>query len=509
MTKNRKTTILIILDGYGHGKASLSNAIYMANTPVIDKLQQHYPFSFVSSSGIDIGLPFSQMGNSEVGHMSLGAGRIVHQNLTRINQSIKNDNFFKNQTFISIIDKTVFCGQAIHIMGLMSPGGVHSHEDHINAMIELAFQRQAKKIYIHAFLDGRDTPPRSAKASLVKTDILLKKKGIGRIVSLIGRYFAMDRDHHWNRVQYAYDLIVQGKANFFAKTAVAGLIAAYKRNESDEFVQATVIGENVIPVNDGDAIFFMNFRADRAREITSALVDKDFNGFKRNKVPVLSDFVMLTQYGISINTSCAYPPLELPNTLGEYMEKLGKTQLRIAETEKYAHVTFFFSGGREEPYKGERRVLVNSPQVATYDHQPEMSAPKLTNILIDEIKSGHHDLVICNYANCDMVGHTGVFDATIQAVEAVDQSIGRVLHAVEESGNQCLITSDHGNAEQMIHYETGQAHTAHTCAKVPVIYFGQKTIQLQNGILSDIAPTLLDLMDIQQPKEMTGKSLLV
>ncbi|MGI9278453.1 MAG: 2,3-bisphosphoglycerate-independent phosphoglycerate mutase [Endozoicomonas sp.] len=509
MTDKRKTTALIILDGYGYRKESDSNAILAASTPVMDRLQKEHPFSFVSASGMDVGLPDGQMGNSEVGHMNLGAGRVVYQDFTRITKSIKDGDFFENKAFTNTIDKAVSAGKAVHIMGLMSPGGVHSHENHINAMVELAAQRGAKEVYVHAFLDGRDTPPRSAEASLAKTDALLKEKGVGRIASLIGRYFAMDRDNRWDRVQEAYDLMTLGKAEFSAKTAVEGLHAAYERDENDEFVKATTIGESPATINDDDAILFMNFRADRAREITRAFVDKDFAGFTRSKVPATAGFVMLTQYAASIDTICAYPPSALPNTLGEYMEKLGKTQLRIAETEKYAHVTFFFSGGREEPYKGEERVLVESPKVATYDLQPEMSAPEVTDKLVAEIKSGKHDLIICNYANCDMVGHTGVFDAAVKAVEAVDQSIGRVIEALDETGGQCLITADHGNAEQMVNPETGQVHTAHTCELVPLVYFGPKAIQLKNGILSDLAPTLLDLMGIEQPAEMTGKSLAV
>ena len=508
MTDKRKTTALIILDGYGYRKETDSNAILAANTPVMDKLQKDHPFSFVSGSGMDVGLPDGQMGNSEVGHMNLGAGRVVYQDFTRITKSIKDGDFFENEVFLNTIDKAVAAGKAVHILGLMSPGGVHSHEDHINAMIELAEKRGAKEVYVHAFLDGRDTPPRSAENSLAKTDALLKEKGIGRVASLIGRYFAMDRDNRWDRVQQAYDLMTLGKSDFTAASAVEGLKAAYGRDENDEFVKATVIGDSAATVNDGDAVMFMNFRADRAREITRAFVDTDFDGFQREKTPATAGFIMLTQYAASIATQCAYPPSELPNTLGEYMEKLGKTQLRIAETEKYAHVTFFFSGGREEPYQGETRVLVDSPKVATYDLQPEMSAPEVTEKLVAEIKSGKHDLVICNYANCDMVGHTGVYDAAIKAVEAVDQSVGQVIAALEETGGQCLITADHGNAEQMVNPQTGEIHTAHTCEVVPLVYFGQKDIQLKDGILSDLAPTLLDLMEIPQPEEMTGKSLL-
>ncbi len=511
MTQQRKTTALIILDGYGHRQETDFNAIYAASTPVMDRLLNNNPNSMISGSGLDVGLPDGQMGNSEVGHMNLGAGRVVYQDFTRITKSIKDGDFFENPALTSVVDKAVSAGKAVHLMGLMSPGGVHSHEDHIHAMAELAVRRGAKEVYVHAFLDGRDTPPRSAESSLEKLDAALKAKGVGRIASLIGRYYAMDRDNRWERVQAAYELITEGKAEFTAKTAVEGLKAAYERDENDEFVQATVLAENgqsAATVNDGDALVFMNFRADRAREITRSFVETGFNGFQRSKTPALAGFVMLTQYAADIQTACAFPPAGLPNTLGEYMEKLGKTQLRIAETEKYAHVTFFFSGGREEPYQGESRVLVNSPKVATYDLQPEMSAFEVTEKLVAEIKGGQHDLIICNFANCDMVGHTGVFEAAVKAVETVDTCVGKVIEALEETGGQCLITADHGNAEQMMNAETGQVHTAHTCEQVPLVYAGPKAIKLKDGILSDISPTLLALMDIEQPEEMTGNSLI-
>lgn len=508
MTEKCPPTALIILDGYGYREEQTSNAIQAANTPVMDRLWQEKPHSLISGSGMDVGLPDGQMGNSEVGHMNLGAGRVVYQELTRISKAIADGDFFQNEVLTAAVDSAVQAGKAVHIMGLVSPGGVHSHEEHIHAMVELAARRGATAVYVHAFLDGRDTPPRSAESSLAQLDALLKGKDIGRVASLIGRYYAMDRDNRWDRVQTAYDLITDGKAEFSAATAVAGLKAAYERDENDEFVQATVTGDEAVHLNDGDTLVFMNFRADRAREITRAFVESGFDGFERSRVPQLASFVMLTQYSADIPAPCAFPPSELTNTLGEYMEKLGKTQLRIAETEKYAHVTFFFSGGREEPYKGEKRVLVASPKVATYDLQPEMSAPEVTDRLVQEIRSGEHELIICNFANCDMVGHTGVFEAAVKAVEAVDESVGRVIAALEEVGGQCLITADHGNAEQMEDPTTGQAHTAHTCESVPLIYVGPKTVALKDGILSDLAPTLLALMGIEQPAEMTGKSLL-
>lgn len=511
MAEQRKTTALIILDGYGFREEADYNAINAANTPVMDKLMTDSPNSLISGSGMDVGLPEGQMGNSEVGHMNLGAGRVVYQDFTRITKSITEGDFFDNQALCQGVDKAVAANKAVHIMGLLSPGGVHSHEDHLHAMVDMASRRGAKAVYVHAFLDGRDTPPRSAENSLEALDSRLKTLGVGRVASLIGRYYAMDRDNRWDRVQAAYDLITQGKADYNAKTPAEGLSAAYKRDENDEFVKATIIadkGQAAATVNDGDTVVFMNFRADRAREITRSFIQTDFDGFERKKLPVLADFVMLTQYAADINTPCAFPPTELPNTLGEYMERLEKTQLRIAETEKYAHVTFFFSGGREALYQGESRILVDSPNVTTYDLKPEMSAFELTDKLVEAIKSKKHDLIVCNYANCDMVGHTGVFDAAVKAVEAVDICIGRVVDALAATGGQCLITADHGNAEQMVNPQSGQAHTAHTCERVPLIYVGPQTITLSDGVLSDISPTLLALMKLEQPKEMTGKVLI-
>ncbi len=511
MTAKRKTTALIILDGWGHREDTESNAILAAHTPVLDRLRQTCPHTLVSGSGGDVGLPDGQMGNSEVGHMNLGAGRVVYQDLTRIDKAIKDGEFAQNPVLADVVDRAVSNNKAVHIMGLLSPGGVHSHEEQIFAMVDMAAKRGAKAVYLHAFLDGRDTPPRSAEASLAKADEQLKRLGVGRVASLIGRYYAMDRDNRWDRVLCAYDLLTAGKAVHTADTAVAGLQAAYERDENDEFVKATAIvpaGAEPAVISDGDAVVFMNFRADRAREITRAFVDETFDGFVREQRPALAGFVMLTQYAASIHTPCAFPPETLKNTLGEYMASLGKTQLRIAETEKYAHVTFFFSGGREEPYEGETRTLVPSPNVATYDLKPEMSAPEVTDKLVDAISSGEYDLIICNYANGDMVGHTGVFDAAVKAVECVDSCVGRVVEALEHCGGQCLITADHGNAEQMADPSTGQAHTAHTCERVPLIYVGPRNLTLaENGVLSDLAPTLLALMDDEQPAEMTGHNL--
>ncbi len=512
MNPAKSTTALIILDGFGYSETSKSNAIAAANTPVWDKLWKQQPHTLISGSGLDVGLPDGQMGNSEVGHMNLGAGRVVYQELTRIGKAIDDGSFFENPNIVSAVQGAVSNDNAVHIMGLLSPGGVHSHEDHISAMIELAKRQGAKKVFVHAFLDGRDTPPRSAEQSLIKIDQQLREQNLGRIASIIGRYYAMDRDNRWDRVSKAYELMTEGTASYRAKTAIEGLQQAYARDENDEFVDATVISNDnqaAAVIEDGDALIFMNFRADRARQITRAFVDTNFEDFTRNKQPKLTDMVMLTQYADTIDTPCAYPSESLVNTLGETIQNQGKTQLRIAETEKYAHVTFFFSGGREQPFTGETRTLIKSPQVATYDLQPEMSAPELTDKLVEAIDGGEYDLIICNYANGDMVGHTGNFDAAVKAVECLDQCIERIKEALLRNKGQCLITADHGNVEQMHDEHSGQAHTAHTCEAVPCVYIGERKITLDNGgILSDIAPTLLALMGLGQPAEMSGRSLL-
>ena len=510
MTK-RATTALIILDGWGHREEAAANAIAAARTPVLDRLREQGPHALVSGSGQDVGLPDGQMGNSEVGHMNLGSGRVVYQDLTRIGRAIEQGQFDSNPELTAAMDAAIAAGRAVHVMGLLSPGGVHSHEDHMLALIRAAAARGAQEIYLHAFLDGRDTPPRSAARSLEKAEALFKELGVGRIASLIGRYYAMDRDQRWDRVEQAWDLVVRGEAGYTATTASEGLADAYARDENDEFVKATRIlpaGAAPVGLASGDALIFMNFRADRARQLSRAFANEDFSGFDRGARPDLSGFVTLTCYAQDITAPCAFPPASLSNTLGEYLSSLGKTQLRIAETEKYAHVTFFFSGGREQPWPGEERILVPSPDVATYDLQPEMSAPQMTDKLVEAIDSGAYDLVVCNYANGDMVGHTGVFDAAVKAVECVDQCLGRVLEALERQQGQCLITADHGNAEQMLDPVTGQPHTAHTCEPVPLLYAGPGSIRLRDGLLSDIAPSVLQLMDLPVPEEMTGTSLV-
>ncbi|EKO3428165.1 2,3-bisphosphoglycerate-independent phosphoglycerate mutase [Vibrio fluvialis] len=505
----KKPMALVILDGWGYREDNSSNAINNANTPVLDGLMANNPHTLISASGMDVGLPDGQMGNSEVGHTNIGAGRIVYQDLTRITKAISDGEFQQNQVLVTAIDQAVAAGKAVHLMGLMSPGGVHSHEDHIYAAVEMAAARGAEKIYLHCFLDGRDTPPRSAEASLKRFDELFAKLGKGRIASVVGRYYAMDRDNNWERVEKAYDVLTAAQGEFTYGSAVEALQAAYARDENDEFVKATEIraeGQESAAMQDGDAVLFMNYRADRARQITRTFVT-DFAGFERKVFPALN-FVMLTQYAADIPLPAAFPPASLENTYGEWLSKAGKTQLRISETEKYAHVTFFFNGGVENEFDGEERQLVASPKVATYDLQPEMSSKELTDKLVAAIKSGKYDAIICNYPNGDMVGHTGVYEAAVKACEAVDECIGRVVEAIKEVDGQLLITADHGNAEMMVNPETGGVHTAHTNLPVPLIYVGSKDIALkEGGKLSDLAPTMLALTDQEIPAEMSGQVL--
>ncbi len=513
---NKKSTVLMILDGWGYREESSSNAILQAKTPVLDDLKAHYPNMLINTSGMAVGLPDGQMGNSEVGHVNLGAGRVVYQDFTRITKSISDGDFANNPVLCQAVDTAIAKESAVHIFGLLSPGGVHSHEDHIFAMIELAKQRGAKKVYLHAFLDGRDTPPRSAKASLEKAQqkfeqLFNDSSAEGQIASIIGRYYAMDRDQRWERVEAAYNLMVCGEGLHQYANAIDALAAAYERDENDEFVQASAIcnanGETV-KVNDDDSLIFMNFRADRARQFSRCFTESDFDGFNRKATPKISDFVMLTQYAADIDAPSAFAPEELNNVMGEWLAKHNKTQLRISETEKYAHVTFFFSGGKEDTFTGEERILIPSPDVATYDLQPEMNSTLLTDKLVAAIESGKYDFIVCNYPNGDMVGHTGSFDAALKACEAVDACIGRVVNALKDNDGECLITADHGNAEQMRDEVSGQAHTAHTCEPVPLIYVGRKARPAVSGTLSDISPTLLHLMGMEQPKEMTGSVLM-
>ncbi|PVZ10307.1 MULTISPECIES: 2,3-bisphosphoglycerate-independent phosphoglycerate mutase [unclassified Pseudomonas] len=508
MTTTPKPLVLIILDGFGHSEHHENNAVYSAKKPNLDRLIAQQPNGLISGSGEDVGLPDGQMGNSEVGHMNLGAGRVVYQDFTRVTKAIRDGEFFSNELLVGAVDKAVKAGKAVHLMGLLSDGGVHSHQDHIVAMAKLAAERGAEKLYLHAFLDGRDTPPKSAQASLELMDATFAQLGKGRTASLIGRYFAMDRDNRWDRVAAAYELIVDGTAQYQAASAVEGLEAAYARGESDEFVKATAIGSPV-QVEDGDSVIFMNFRADRARELSRVFVEDGFADFPRKRQPKLAAYVGLTQYSAKIPAPAAFGPTSLNNVLGEYLAKHGKTQLRIAETEKYAHVTFFFSGGREEPFEGEERILIPSPKVATYDLQPEMSAPEVTDKIVDAIEHQRFDVIVVNYANGDMVGHSGVLAAAVKAVECLDTCVGRITAALEKVGGEALITADHGNCEKMEDETTGQAHTAHTTEPVPFIYVGKRNVRVrEGGVLADVAPTMLFLMGLAKPQEMTGTSIL-
>lgn len=511
MSKPPSPVALIILDGWGYSETPDSNAIMSASTPVWDRLWKEFPHTLIKTSGADVGLPADQMGNSEVGHLNLGAGRVVYQEFTRVSRSIRTGSFFKNRTLTEAVDAATANDKAVHILGLLSPGGVHSHEDHIHAMIKLAVERGCKKVYVHAFLDGRDTAPKSAAKSLALVEERFAEYGGGQIASVIGRFYSMDRDHRWPRIQAAYDLITQGKAEFEAHTPQQALDMAYARDETDEFVQPTRIldaqGE-IITVNDGDSVIFMNYRSDRARQITRPFIEDDFDGFEREVTPKLASFTSLTEYKADFDAPVAFPAERLRNTLGEYLSKQGMHQLRIAETEKYAHVTFFFNGGVEDPYDGEDRILVPSPLVSTYDQQPEMNAEEVTDKLIAAIESGKYDTIICNYANPDMVGHSGKFDAAVKAIEALDYYLGRLTRAMHAAGGEMLITADHGNAEQMVSPTTGQPQTSHTTNPVPMIYVGRHAKLKDGGSLSDIAPTLLTLMDLAQPDDMTGQSLV-
>ena len=502
------TTLLIVLDGWGHAEApgdpaQRENAIAAAHTPVWDRLWAQAPNTLLSASSEEVGLPTGQMGNSEVGHMNLGAGRVMRQDLTRIDHALATGDFFANPALEGAIDASLASGGALHVMGLLSPGGVHSHEEQIAAFVGHAKKRGAK-VRLHAFLDGRDTPPKSAAASLKR----IEQDFPGTMASIAGRYYPMDRDRHWDRVERAYDALVRGEAAFRFSDSMTALEAAYQRGETDEFVQPTSVGaEGQQGIVDGDAVVFMNFRADRARQLSRAFLAKDFEGFKRTRLR-LGAFVTLTRYADDIDAPCAFDNEVPAHTFGEVLASLGKTQLRIAETEKYAHVTFFFSGGREESFAGERRILVPSPSVPTYDLAPAMSAREVTDQLVAAIETGEFDAIVCNFAGGDMVGHTGVFDAAVQAVETIDECLGRIEAAVTRTGSTCLVTADHGNVERMIDHQSEQPHTAHTASPVPLVYLGPEAVTFsQGGALADVAPTLLTLMGIPVPKEMTGRPL--
>ncbi|MDO8704968.1 MAG: 2,3-bisphosphoglycerate-independent phosphoglycerate mutase [Sulfuricaulis sp.] len=507
-----KPLVLIILDGWGYRQDTQYNAIAAARKPVWDRLWKQYPHTLIQASEAAVGLPASQMGNSEVGHLNLGAGRVVYQEYTRINRAISTGTFFTNKTLTDAIDLALKNDKAVHILGLLSPGGVHSHEDHIRALADLATRRGATRLYLHAFLDGRDTPPQSAATSIKAMEDKFASLKHGRFASIIGRHYAMDRDHRWPRIQAAYDLMTQGQAEYRAATASQALEAAYTRGETDEFVKATVIvppGEQPARIADGDVIVFMNFRSDRARQITRPFIDQNFDAFERAVAPKLGAFVSLTEYNSEFHMPVAFPPERLRNVMGAYLASLGKRQLRIAETEKYAHVTFFFNGGIETPFEHEDRILIPSPtDVATYNLKPEMNAPLVTDEVVKAVHNHQYDVIICNYANPDMVGHTGDFDATVKAIEATDRCLGRILEAVQAVGGEMLITADHGYAEQMFDDETGQPHTAHTTNPVPLVYVGRPATLAATGALEDIAPTMLSLLNLPVPPEMSGKPLV-
>lgn len=505
----RKPVALIILDGFGYLPTDRGNAVKHANTPVFDSIFQNYSHTLIGASGEDVGLPDGQMGNSEVGHLNIGAGRIVYQELTRITKEIREGSLFTNPALLEAMENAKKEGRALHLMGLLSDGGVHSHNSHIEGLLLMAKQQGVKDVYVHAFMDGRDTPPQSGKDYIVQLENFMKTHGIGKILTVSGRYYAMDRDKRWDRVKLAYDAIVKADAPK-ADSALSCIEASYHENVTDEFVLPTVIGEGLTTLSAHDSVIFFNFRPDRARELTRAIVDRDFDGFEREYFE--TTYVTMTQYDKTMpNVIVAYTPQTLDNTLGEYIASKGKTQLRIAETEKYAHVTFFFNGGREEAYANEERILVPSPKVATYDLKPEMSAYEVTDMLINDLETNPKDLIVLNFANPDMVGHTGVFEAAVKAVETVDICLGKVLDKIKSLGGVAFITADHGNAEQMFD-DLGGPFTAHTTNKVPFVMVDDvnKNIKLRDGgRLCDFAPTILEVMGLEKPEEMTGISLLI
>ena len=502
----RKPLILMILDGWGYRVESDNNAIALASTPCWDRLWANDPHTLIETSGESVGLPQGQMGNSEVGHMNIGAGRTVYQDFTRIAQSIRDRSFYQNSELCKAIDAAQHDGGTVHIMGLLSPGGVHSHLEQFIETVRLAAGRAAVSIAVHIFLDGRDTPPRSAEKSIRRMQELVDGISAAEIRTVSGRYYAMDRDKRWNRVERAYRAIASGESGIAAESALAALREAYARDEDDEFVQPTLIG-NPAGVNHGDSIIFINFRADRARELTMAFVSDPFTGFARQKID-LAAFVCMTEYMAGLPVSVAFPSEPLLRLFGGELAANGLSQLRIAETEKYAHVTFFFNGGEEEPFPLEERILIPSPDVATYDLQPEMSAPELTRRLVEAIQSRKFDVIICNVANPDMVGHTGSLAAAIKAVEAVDQCLAAVTAAIDAAGGELLITADHGNVEKMMDESSGQSHTAHTTNRVPLLFHGRPASIAETGSLRDVAPTMLRLLGLSQPDQMTGSPIL-
>ncbi|MBQ9123421.1 MAG: 2,3-bisphosphoglycerate-independent phosphoglycerate mutase [Lachnospiraceae bacterium] len=510
---SKKPTVLMILDGYGLNPKTEGNAVAEAKTPVMDKLMAQYPFVKGNASGMAVGLPEGQMGNSEVGHLNMGAGRIVYQELTRITKEIQDGTFFENPALLSAVENCKKNDSALHFMGLLSDGGVHSHNTHLYGLLELAKRNGLSKVYVHCFLDGRDTPPASGKDFAVALADKMEEIGVGKIATVMGRYYAMDRDNNYDRVKLAYDAMTKGEG-LTAACGICGIQASYDREETDEFVKPTVAMENGAPVatiQDGDSVVFFNFRPDRAREISRAFCDDDFKGFDRGARKDIT-FVTFSDYDPTIlNKEVAFHKVAVTNTFGEWLATQGMTQARIAETEKYAHVTFFFNGGVETPNEGEDRILVNSPKVATYDLKPEMSAYEVCDKLTEAIRSGNYDVIIINFANPDMVGHTGVEAAAIKAVEAVDECVGKAVEAVIEMNGTMFICADHGNAEQLVDYETGDPFTAHTTNEVPFILvnYDEAYTLREGGCLADIVPTLIEIMGKEQPVEMTGKSLLI
>ena len=510
---SKKPTVLMILDGYGLNEKCEANAVCEAKTPVMDSLMKEYPFVEGNASGMSVGLPEGQMGNSEVGHLNMGAGRIVYQDLTKITKAIQDGDFFENEALLTACRNAKENNSALHLFGLVSDGGVHSHNSHIYGLLELAKKEGLDKVYVHCFLDGRDTPPASGKDYVQELSDKMKEIGVGEVASVMGRYYAMDRDNRWDRVELAYNAMVKGEGER-AECGVCAVQKSYDAGKTDEFVVPTVVvrdGAPIATIKDKDSVIFFNFRPDRAREITRTFCDDAFDGFDRGE-RVKTTYVCFTEYDVTIpNKLVAFHKTEITNTFGEFLAAHNMTQARIAETEKYAHVTFFFNGGVEEPNKGEDRILVKSPKVATYDLQPEMSAFEVCDKLVDAIKSDKYDVIIINFANPDMVGHTGVENAAIKAIEAVDECVGRTVEAIKEVNGQMFICADHGNAEQLVDYETGEPFTAHTTNPVPFILVNADPAYKlrEDGCLADIAPTLIELMGMEQPEEMTGRSLLV
>ncbi len=506
-----KLTMLMILDGFGENENDKANAVKLANTPNIDKLMKTCPTTEVYTSGLNVGLPDGQMGNSEVGHTNIGAGRIVYQELTRITKSIEDGDFFSNPELTKAIENCKRYNSKLHVMGLLSDGGVHSHIRHLYAILELAKRKDFEDVYVHCFMDGRDTPPASGETYIAELEEKMKEKGVGKIATISGRFYAMDRDKRWQRVEKAYQALVNGVGEK-ATSSISAIESSYQKEVFDEFIEPTVImnGENLVAtIGEHDSVIFFNFRPDRAREITRTLVDNEFNEFETKKDLDLY-YVCMTSYDETMpNVQIAFRKEELKNTFGEYISSKGLTQLRIAETEKYAHVTFFFNGGEEKQYKGEERILVPSPKVETYDLKPEMSAYEVTEKVLEAIQSQTYDSIILNYANPDMVGHTGSLEAAIKAIETVDECVGKVVEAVERQNGVLLITADHGNAEQMVDYKTGEPHTAHTTNPVPLMLIGMENAKLKQGKLADLAPTMLDIMGLEKPEEMTGESLII